>query len=412
MARLANNYADPLKFAQSRKTIATQKLYTVALRAFANHVNIPFENLQSYLQNPRLEDLTTFAQDLSAGTRKGYISVVRSWLEYNDVIFTKKELDEIRVTVRRDDMTKQEPLTVDIIRKMCDVANLQGRALFITLLCTGCRIEELLLTEVRDVDLEKGTIHIRGDVTKTKVSRYVILSFESMKILETWLQEREAYLKSSQGRGQFVRGPIIRGENRRQREIKREDLLFPYTYQTARSLFATAIRKVFNIKMGQKGYREILRREWGDLYDPQTGRGKLHIHSFRTTFRMELSKGARSELCEKLMGHESYLLGAYRDMALDDMIKEYRASEEFVTVYPTDTLKQKLMEATHAEEKNRADIEGIRKENVELRKQMTDLVAEQEKERVTLSQAELQPEYQELFEKFKAELLTMQKKKK
>lgn len=181
---------------------------------------------------------------------------------------------------------------------------------------------------------------------------------------------------SSVARGQFERGQIIRGEGQKRREIKREDLLFPYTYQTARSLFATAIRKVYNIKTAPdpKHPKGNLRRNWGDLYDADTGRGKLHIHSFRGTFRMALKNGTSSEICEKLMGHEGYLQGAYKDILLDDLIMEYRKAEEHVTVYPTDSLKRKLLEATSAEAKNRADIEAIKEENRELKAKMDELM--------------------------------------
>ena len=361
MTKLQNEFADPDIFAKSRKTTSSRKLYAVALRAFARHIEIPYEELPTYPSKAKLTDLTSFALDRSAGTRKGYMSVVKCWLEYNEVTFTKKQLDEIRVVVRKDDKTKQEPLTIDIIRKMCDVSNLQGRTLFITLLSTGCRIEELLLTELKEVDLEKGTIFLRGDVTKTKNSRHVVLSLEAINILKIWLQERPAYLESSVLRGQFKRGQIFRGDGKKRREIKREDLLFPYTYQTARSLFATAIRKVYNIKTAPdpKHPQGNLRRNWGELYDADTGRGKLHIHSFRGTFRMALKNGTSSEVCEILMGHDGYLQGAYKDIALDDLIAEYRKAEEHVMVYPTDSLKQKLLETTSAEAKNRANIAAM-----------------------------------------------------
>jgi len=48
-----------------------------------------------------------------------------------------------------------------------------------TLMCR--RIEELPLTELKDLDFVKGTILIRGDVTKTKNSRHVVLSLEASK---------------------------------------------------------------------------------------------------------------------------------------------------------------------------------------------------------------------------------------
>ncbi len=364
MVKLGNTYQNPDLFAQSRKTLSTRKAYSSALRAFARHVNIPYESLHTYLESPQIEHLTTFASDRSKGTQKAYRSIVTCWLQANDVEISRKQADEIKVTVRRDDKTQDMPLTVDIIRKMCDVSNLQGRTLFITLLCTGCRIEELLLTELRDVDLDRGVICIRGDITKTKNSRHVVLSLEAINILKMWLQERPAYLVSSTLRGQFERGQIFRGEGRKRREIKREDLLFPFTPQTARSLFATAIRKVFNIKTAPdpKHPKGNLRRNWGDLYDADTGRGKLHIHSFRGTFRMQLRKGMDTDLIEILMGHVTPLGGAYRQISTEELIAEYRKAEEHITVYATDSLKQQLLEATSAEAKNRADIAAMQAE--------------------------------------------------
>ena len=126
-------------FLEAGKPLLPKKVYAVAVKAFAEHVNIPYSRLHTYLKEPNLTDLTSFAIDKSVGTMKAYRSIVKCWLEYNDVMFTRKEMDEIKVVVKKEDKTKQEPLTIDIIRKMCDVSNLQGRALFITLLCTGCQ---------------------------------------------------------------------------------------------------------------------------------------------------------------------------------------------------------------------------------------------------------------------------------
>ncbi|MGA2918121.1 tyrosine-type recombinase/integrase [Methanoregula sp.] len=359
MVKLENDYANPDNFARSRKAEATRKLYAVALRSFARHVGLEYSDLPQYLKKAKLEDLATFGTDLSAGTRKGYVSIVKAWLEYNDIEFSKRERDDLRITVKQDDRTAQRPLTPDIIRKLCDVSGLQGRSLFITLLSTGCRIEELLFTELQDIDLDRGVMRIPWDITKTKNSRCVVLSLEAVDILKTWIHDRDTYLKASANRGQFDRKPVFVGEGKKRRELKRENLLFPYSYETARSLFATAIGKVFNTD-GR------LRKEWGDLYDQNTGRGKLHLHSFRGTFRMELSKGARPEIVEKLMGHEGYLQGAYKEINIDELIAEYRKAEEHVTVYATDTLRQKLKIATSTSAKHEAAIEKMQQQIAQL----------------------------------------------
>ncbi len=402
--KLEKDYKDPAKYAASRKSKSSQKMYAVALKAFAEHVNkrrmeedkknpkksrkkpkpISYETLHTYLEHPQLEDITSFAVDKAAGTRKGYVSVVRSWLKHNEVELSESDLEEIRVTVKKDDMTRNEPLTIDIIRDMCDHSKIQGKALFLTLLSSGCRIEELLLTELKDVDLEKGTIFIRGDITKTKNSRTVIISLESIKYLREWIAERDAYIISSEKRGQFKRGEILRGVKGREREIKREDLLFPYSYETARSLFATAIRKVFKIKAAPdpKHPKANLRRNWGDLYDPNTKRSVIHIHSFRGTFRMQLRKGVDSEICEILMGH-MVMGGAYRDITTDQLIAEYRKGEEHITVYPpTDELRQKIKTLADKDAMRDAENKRLRERIEQMEKDHKLLLAQLDKQNI------------------------------
>jgi len=66
-------------------------------------------------------------------------------------------------------------------------------AIFNILLFCGLRKEELLLLQIRDIDLERKLLTIRGETSKTRITRQLPLHSSTIMHLKDYLNERRRY---------------------------------------------------------------------------------------------------------------------------------------------------------------------------------------------------------------------------
>jgi site-specific recombinase XerD len=91
-----------------------------------------------------------------------------------------------------DTLTREEVLAlVDCCN--CGPSGLRDRALIVTLYRTGLRISEALGLRLHDVDLERGTLRVRGTKTRTS-DRTVGIDRMTAAHLRDWLEVRTAEL--------------------------------------------------------------------------------------------------------------------------------------------------------------------------------------------------------------------------
>jgi integrase len=70
-------------------------------------------------------------------------------------------------------------------------------ALFNILLFCGLRREEILLLQVRDIDIDRKTLTIRADTSKSGITRYVPLSSTVIVAIKDYLLQRQQYSSAS-----------------------------------------------------------------------------------------------------------------------------------------------------------------------------------------------------------------------
>lgn len=78
----------------------------------------------------------------------------------------------------------REPLTHDIIKKLCKQARPVQRAEYLVLSSSGMRMSEFLNSPRENFDLSSGMVGVAGKLTKTKVQRKTFISMEAVEAIE------------------------------------------------------------------------------------------------------------------------------------------------------------------------------------------------------------------------------------
>ena len=168
-------------------------------------------------------------------------------LAYNDVqSLRRSEIDRIRAAI------ENHPQNLLHLKR--------DRAMLYVLLCCGLRKSELLSLKITDVNLERKVLAVRGETSKSKVTRIMPLNDQVRMSLEDYLRERNRSRK----------------------------------YTTA-SLFVGLREDNGLTEHGLKHWVERLRKASGV---------RFHLHQFRHTFAHNLgANGVSAIQLQKLLGH-------------------------------------------------------------------------------------------------------------
>lgn len=151
-----------------------------------------------------------------------------------------------------------------------------------TLMDTGMRIGECLMTEVINVDFKERAIMLPAEITKGKQGRYVFFSRKLNDEIRRWLKYKDRYLES--------------------------DLLFPSSRST--------MLQVGNFEANLKKYAE------------RAELGHVHPHMFRNNFAKRfLMSGGDIYTLSKILGHSSVEVTEkeYLDLNTTDLRHQYAA---------------------------------------------------------------------------------------
>jgi integrase/recombinase XerD len=158
--------------------------------------------IATLLGDPPLEDITEAKlrnvftslrqQGLSASSLQVYWKVMRSFYNWGERDLGIKRPDS---AIRSPRFVSKEvlPFTKDEIDRLLKAAtSRRNRALMLVMLDTGLRVSELARLEMRDLNLEEGTLAVRPFQTGLKSkARLVFMGKSSRKALWTYLTERE-----------------------------------------------------------------------------------------------------------------------------------------------------------------------------------------------------------------------------
>jgi len=297
-------------------------------------------------------------------SRRLRVSVLRVFLLENGVelpaLFWRRLRDRIKGSRA---LTMDRPPTTEELRKILNLMDIKGKALFLVLASSGMRIGEALKLRVEDFELDKdpARINIRGAYTKTGNSRVAFISSEAKEAVEQWLRIRGDYLKQASGRSWKYNKPL------------EDPRMFPFDTPTAYTMWKNALDKAGLIQK-----------------DSQTNRLILHPHCLRKFFRSKLAQVIPVDIVEALMGHENNLVEAYRKYSQEDLADFYKKGEHTLLVFG-----------------NGKDLAKLKAEVEEKNKQLQQIINSLVSENLTLKQ-EIQ-EHEKALEELKSAVAELRK---
>ena len=345
----------------SKSTIAT---YKSSIKRFLRHIygdsfTKVEDAVERYFSEDRdyQEDVRSFFASIKEHPPKSiwtWLSAVRTLLIENSI---DTELRFWRGLRRRTKgkraVTVDKVPTKEELRRLFLNMGAKGTAFFQMLASSGMRIGEALqlqldnieLTEAKDLDKKPTTIHIRGEYTKSGSKRIAFMSREATKAMEGWLGIREASLKTA----------IARSRGRKSKEDNR---IFPFEIGNMYAVWNGALDKA---KLNG--------------VDKTTSRRKMHPHVLRKFFRSQMATVIPVDVVEALMGHEGYLTTVYRKHSQEQLEEFYLRAEHTVLIFAETgdiTKLKKEMEESHG--KLVDTITDLNTDKRELKKDVENLV--------------------------------------
>jgi integrase len=230
----------------------------------------------SYLQNNNKLNRSTIHQ---------YLAGIRSYLLYNDIDIVNSKFKR-RVTMPKNIQEEDQALDQDDIRNILLKCNNRRLKVYILILASsGLRAIEACAIRLRDLDFQSNPtkLHVRGEYTKTKVSRDIFISDEASRYLKDWI---EYAFKIDVDRTKNINGP------------KGEYLVFKVHNNTVSSNIRAIYQKLvpqFHIVLKSAGL--------GDRKESMK-RGRITFHSFRRFVKTTISDSeAGSDYSEWFLGH-------------------------------------------------------------------------------------------------------------
>lgn len=227
--------------------------------------------------------------------------------------------------------------------------DVRGRALVLTLVSSGMRLNEALSLTENDIDFESNPVKItiRGTNTKTKQTRFTFITPEAAQCVKAWLKKRDEYIALAATRN---KGVIEKG--RSAPKDTTSDKVFPFSDNAVNSMWETALKAAGLFSQ-----------------DTQTGRNQLRIHSFRAFFITQLSMAGQKVLAESLAGHMGYLDGAYRQIPVEQAAPVYLNIMHVVTIGTPTEFKERVAAQDNRLKIQGESIEGLRAINDRLQRQ-------------------------------------------
>jgi integrase len=281
----------------------TQSSYLTALRKFREVNNI--ESLDSYKPEDATEHVKNFIFSMNGRPSKSIatmLNAVRVYLTDHKIPFDNNELKRLRrrgkLPKRMRAETNDEILTKAQFRKVLDYLDIRGKALFLFLVSSGCRIGEALRINPKDLDLEADppSCYVRGETTKGGYgARTVFMSYEARDSINNWLAVKDGMKKTT---GQHYR----------------KDLVFDWTEANSRYMFTEAIKKA---GLGER--------------DHKTKRFIYHIHGLRKFFTTNIKLS--ENMTHALLGHVGYLDNSYVRFTKKQLGEAYLKNMVNVSIY-------------------------------------------------------------------------------
>lgn len=191
---LFDNFLDDKKLEGLRER--TIKDYYAHLKFFKKYLKIEEINELQYVDSKLLKGYIYYMQNknYSSNTiniRMTTLKCFCNWLFKNG--YTDRNYSLILKKVKTEEDMIQ-PLSNSDVRKMLaqpkkdTYAGIRDFTVMIVLLDTGIRINELVNTKINDIDIKEKLLHVRAEVCKTRKSRDLPLSKQSVFMLKQLIE--------------------------------------------------------------------------------------------------------------------------------------------------------------------------------------------------------------------------------
>ena len=251
----------------------------------------PYDVLSSYISYLRISN------NISTLTLKQRVITAKNFLEYFDVDISPRKF-KLKVKFPKVVRKDIQPLTKEDITNILNAcSDIRLKTYVMLLAATGMRASEAL--SIRLVDCEPSTnppkLLIRGEYTKTKVTRFVFLTQELVQQISLWLEykhrTRRVCLK-----GKLNEKTHVEYRTRRRND---RDLLFAVNQANPNirwlyNQFANSFGKTLD-RMG-KGNREEV---------DHGRRRRITLHSMRRFVKSTISDLGYGDFSEFMIGHSS-----------------------------------------------------------------------------------------------------------
>jgi integrase len=260
------------------------------------------------------------SNNISTLTLKQRVTTAKNFLEYFDVDISPRKFQlkvKLPKVVRKDIQALTQEDIINILNACSDI---RLKTYVMLLAATGMRASEALYTRLIDYDLGANPprLFIRGEYTKTKVSRFVFLTQELVQQISLWLEykyrTRRICSKDEKSGKTLIEYKTLRKNDR--------DLLFSVntTDPNVRGLynqFAINFGKTLD-RMG-KGNREEV---------DHGRRRRITLHSMRRWVKSTISDLGYGDFSEFMIGHSS---STYYRRTTDEKAALFRKIEPYLT---------------------------------------------------------------------------------
>jgi integrase len=284
------------------------------IKAIKEGLYDPYDVLSNYIAYLQANNtISTLTLKLRATTAKNL-------LEFFDVEISPRKFKlkvKLPKVVRRDiqALTKE-----DIINILNACSDIRLKTYVMLLAATGMRASEALYTRLIDYDLDANPprLLLRGEYTKTKVSRYVFLTQELVHQISLWLEykhrTRRICSKDEKSGKTHIEYKTLKKNER--------DLLFSVNMSNpdVRGLYSQ-----FSVNFGKtldrmrKGNREEV---------DHSNRRRITLHSMRRFVKSTISDLGYGDFSEFMIGHNS---STYYRRTVDEKAALFRTIEPYLT---------------------------------------------------------------------------------
>jgi len=343
----------------------TRKSYRGNINKYFQLLNTPMDTYFS--KDKTLDDYDTDLNKVYMMMNKQKVSLLTTRTFFNSVkqffISTDKQLkqldfwDTLKSRVRgADPISGKFQLNNQDIKTILSHADTCLRAGGLIMASTGCRLGELLALTPKDINTAKtpAVVMIRGTydakepgfikpLTKTKKQRICFLTPEATHSYDEWMKERDKYLSVAVDK---CTAKNKEGKDTQCHKTLDDKRVFPMSDENFRKKWENMVKRT-------------------DLYeiDEKTKRLTLHPHCMRSFFR---SYFGHSDVAEFLMGHSTGMDKHYKNMKPEDLAKEYTKYMYNLAIFET----KPDLKSIHN------DIDSLKKENEQLRKDIQKLLVQ------------------------------------